>query len=120
MDFRTLLSQWLVLTLFAMVSACQQNEPVCHSESIKLFDSRLRTRAYLKLSVHHVAIIVVMLSLSLPNTLSGLLIGFQAVHIKIHLRGWALTHTVVFMSQRSPVQGCFVLLSLRLTESVPT
>ena len=35
--FRTFLSQWLVLTLFALASACQQNERTCHSESAKLF-----------------------------------------------------------------------------------
>ena len=35
--FRRLLSQWMVLTLFAMASACQQSERTCHSESAKLF-----------------------------------------------------------------------------------
>ena len=35
--FRTFLGQWLVLTLFAMASACQQNERACQSESAKLF-----------------------------------------------------------------------------------
>ena len=37
MALRTLPSPWLVLTLFAVVSSCQQNEPTCHSESAKLF-----------------------------------------------------------------------------------
>ena len=37
MALRTLLSPWLVLTLFAVVSSCQQNEPTCQSESAKLF-----------------------------------------------------------------------------------
>ena len=72
---RTLPSPWLVLTLFAVASSCQQNEPTCHSESIKLFGQPSENTGYLKLSVHRAAIIVVMLSLLPQNTLLGLLIG---------------------------------------------
>ena len=78
MALRTLPSPWLVLTLFAVVSSCQQNESTCHSESAKLFGQPSENTGYLKLSVHLVAIIVVELSLSLQTTLLGLSIGSLA------------------------------------------
>ena len=58
MLFSELLSQWLVLTLFALASAYQQNERTCHLNRQSYLGNRQRIRAYLKPSVRHAAIII--------------------------------------------------------------
>ena len=118
MALRTLLSPWLVLTLFAVVSSCQQNESTCHSESAKLFGQPSENApGYLKLSVHLVAIIVVELEFVPPDYSAGFVDWlFQPASIKIHRSGLELIHTAVPLSQKSRAPNNFVLLSSRLTE----
>ena len=117
MALRTLPSPWLVLTLFAAVSSCQQNEPTCHSESTKLFGQPSENTGLSEAQCSPRCDHCGDAEFVPPDYSAGFVDWLLArQHQNPPQRRRELVHTAVPSSQMSQARDFFVSLSSRLTE----